>query len=149
MAEFATSNHVNASIGVTLFFADHNFYPCTSIEPPGTYKREGEQQAELLAADKIVAQQAEMMTFLQDQLAWSQDEQTRFANKTHQPHPEYKIDDKVYVDARHFASEKDKKSLDLKNAGPWEIVKNINNKAYKLAIPKTLKDAGVTPIFYP
>ena len=59
-----------------------------------------------------------MMTFLQDQLAWSQDEQTRFANKIRQPHPKYKISDKVYVDARHFASERDKKSLDLKNARP-------------------------------
>ena len=62
------------------------------------------------------------MFFLQDQLVWSQDEQTQFANKTCQSHSEYKISDKVYMDARHFTSEQEKKSLDLKNAGPWEIV---------------------------
>ena len=55
----------------------------------------------------------------------------------------------MYVDVRHFASERDKKSLDLKNAGPWKIVRNIDNKAYELDIPKTLKDAGLTPIFHP
>ena len=63
-----------------------------------------------------------MMTFFQDWLAWSQDEQIQFANRTCQAHSKYKIGDKVYVDARHFASEKDKKLLNLKNAGSWEIV---------------------------
>ena len=58
-----------------------------------------------------------MIAFLQDQLAWFQDEQTRFANKTCQTHPKYKIGDKIYVDARHFASEQEKKLLNLKNAG--------------------------------
>ena len=55
----------------------------------------------------------------------------------------------MYIDARHFASERDKKSLNLKNTRLWEIVRNIDNKAYKLAIPETLKDAGLTPIFHP
>ena len=40
----------------------------------------------------------------------------------------------VYVDAKHFASEWDSKLLSMKNAGPWKIVKNIDNKAYKLEI---------------
>ena len=55
----------------------------------------------------------------------------------------------MYVDARHFASKKDKKSLNLKNAELWEIVQNINNKAYKLEILQTLKDADLTQIFHP
>ena len=55
----------------------------------------------------------------------------------------------MYVDARYFVSERDKKLLDLKNTGPWKTVWNINNKAYELDIPKTLKDAGLTSIFHP
>ena len=118
MAKLATSNHINTSIGMTLFFANHEFHSCIGIEPLRTFESEDEQKPELLAADKIVTQQEKMMSFLQDQLAWSQDEQTQFANKICQPHPEYKIGNKVYVNARHFASEKDKKLLDLKNARP-------------------------------
>ena len=90
-----------------------------------------------------------MMEFFWDQLAWSQDKQMRFANRICQPHLKYKIGDKVYVDARHFASERDKKSLDLKNVELWKIVWNIDNKVYELAIPETLKVAGFTPIFHP
>ena len=90
-----------------------------------------------------------MIEYLWDQLAWSQDEQAQFANRTWQAHPDYKVGNNVYVDARHFASERDKKLLDLKNAEPWKIVQNIDNKAYELDIPQTLKDAGLTPIFHP
>ena len=77
MAKFAANNYVNTSTGMTLFFTDHGFHPRTSIKPPRTY--ESEQQAELLAADKTVHRKEEMMSFLQNQLAWSQDEQTWFA----------------------------------------------------------------------
>ena len=52
IAEFAASNHINASTGVTPFFADYGFHPQTNIEPPGTYK--GKPKAEFLATDKIV-----------------------------------------------------------------------------------------------
>ena len=72
----------------------------------------------------------------------------RFANKISQLYPKYKIGDKMYVDARHCASERDKKLLDLKNTELWKIVQNINNKAYKLAIPEILKATGLTPIFH-
>ena len=54
----------------------------------------------------------------------------------------------VYVDARHFARQ-NSKSLSMKNAGPWKIVCNIDNKAYKLDISQQMKDAGLTPIFHP
>ena len=69
MAKFAISNHVNASIGMTPFFADHRFYPCTSIKSPGTFEGESEQKAKLFVVDKIVCRQEKMMSFLQDQLA--------------------------------------------------------------------------------
>ena len=49
------------------------------------------------------------------------------------------------MDARHFASERDKKSLDPR---PWEIVQNIDNKAYELEILQTLKNAGLILIFH-
>ena len=55
MTEFAASNHVNASTGMTSFFANHRFPPCTSIESPRTFNSESGQKVKLLAADKIVA----------------------------------------------------------------------------------------------
>ena len=134
MAEFLANNHINELTGMTPFFADNGFYPCTDVEPPQAYQQGTSQKAKLLAADKIVANQEETLSYLQDQLTWSQQKQTRWANENLQPHPEYKFGDIVYVDARHFAGKKDSKSLSMKNAGPWKIIHNIANKAYKLDI---------------
>ena len=88
------------------------------------------------------------MFFLQNQLTWSQDKQMQFMNKTCQPHSKYKIDDKMYINTKHFISERDKKLLNLKNAGLWKIVRNIDNKDYELGIPEILKAAGLTLIFH-
>ena len=54
----------------------------------------------------------------------------------------------IYVNARHFASERDSKSLSMKNVGPWKIVCNIANKAYELDIPQQMREAGLTAIFH-
>ena len=72
----------------------------------------------MLAADRIIANQEERLSYLQDQLTWSQQKQAHWANQNCQPHPEYKVGDMVYVDARHFASKRGSKSLSMKNAGP-------------------------------
>ena len=146
-AEFAANNHVNVSTGMTPFFADHGFHPRCGIEPPGTY--EGKGRAEILHADKIIERQKAMRTWLRDQLAWAQEEQTRHANKGRQPHPEYKVGDMVYVNAKHFAFERPSRSLSFKNAGPWKIIRIIDNKAYELEIPDQLKNVDLTSIFHP
>ena len=103
MAEFLANNHINESTEMTLFFAENDFHPRTGVEPPQAYQQGASQKAELLAADRIVANQKETVSYLQDQLTWSQQEQAHWANQNRQPHPEYKVGDMVYVDARHFA----------------------------------------------
>lgn len=88
-------------------------------------------------------------TKLKDHLTWAQEEQARHANQGRQPHPDYKVGDKVYINAKEFAPERPSRSLGLKNVRPWEIIRTIENKAYELAIPQQLKDAGLTPISNP
>ena len=146
-AEFAANNFVNQSTGMTPFFAMHGFHPRSGAEPPGTY--EVATSPEMEAADKIVARTEATRAWLQDELAWSQEEYERHANTHRQPHPEYRVGDEVYVNARHFAAERPSKSLGYKNAGPWRITRIIDNKAYELELPDYMVAAGVCPIFHP
>ena len=148
MAEFLANNHIIELTKMTSFIADNGFYSWTNVESPQAYQQEASQKAELLAADRIVANQEETVPYLQDQLTWSQQEQAHWANQNCQRHPEYKVGDMVYVDTRHFANEQDSKLLSIKNAGPWKIVCNIGNKAYGLDIPQQIKDSGLTPVFH-
>ena len=68
MAKFPANNHVNKSTRVTLFFADNGFHPRTGVELPQQASIGVSRKAELLSADKIVANQGKMALFLQDQL---------------------------------------------------------------------------------
>jgi len=146
-AEFMANNFVNESIGITPFFADKGYHPRTGLEPPGAY--EGRGRAEIEKADKITERVKNMREWLQDQLVWAQEEYAKYANRSRQPHPEYKIGDKVYVDARHFAAERPSRSLGQKYAGPWPIKRVIDNKAYEVELPDYLEKSGLTPIFHP
>ena len=78
MVEFAANNHVNLSSRISPFFADNGFYSRVGIEPLGAL--EVSQRAKLLKVNQIVANQEQMMTFLQDQLTWAQQEQAYWAN---------------------------------------------------------------------
>ena len=73
IAEFLANNHVNESIEMTPFFADNGFHPRTDVQLPQHY--DGSQKAELLVADRIVINQKKTISYLQDQLTWSQQEQ--------------------------------------------------------------------------
>ena len=53
------------------------------------------------------------------------------------------------MDTRYFANEKlSKKSLRLKNARSWKIIRVINNKAYKVDILQNMRNASLTPFFH-
>ena len=146
IAQFAMSNHINALMRMTLFFVDYSFHSWIDMEPFGIYN--DEQKVKLLVADKIIKRQTKMIPFLQIQLAWAQDKQTQFANQNCQLHPEYQIDNEVYMNIKHFVLKKSKKLLNLKNARPWKISRIIDNKTYKQKILQHIKDASFTLIFH-
>ena len=68
MAEFLANNHVSKSTEMIPIFADNGFHSRTGVEPPQAYQQEASQKAKLLTADKIVAKQEEIISYLQDQL---------------------------------------------------------------------------------
>ena len=147
-AEFAVNNHTNASTGMSPFFADHGYHPRSGSELPQPFDSNVTGRAELMS-DKITARQEAMTKWLIEHLTWAQADQMRYANESRAPHPDYKIGDMVYVNTKDFSVDKQSHSLSSKNAGPWKIIRNIDNKAYELEIYEHLKRVGLTPIFHP
>jgi hypothetical protein len=98
---------------MTPFFANNGFHPCSRIEPPDLPPSHPEMEA----ADKLVRCTKQINKFLRTELAWAQEDYTRHANAHRQPHPEYQIGDRVYVDARHFRLQRDSQSLASKALG--------------------------------
>jgi transposase InsO family protein len=146
-AQFAVNNWVNESIGMSPFFANRGYHPRMGTEPPGTYDIATHREIE--RADEIIQRTEKIREWLQDELTWAQEAYTRYANVHRQPHPEYRIGDLVYVDARNFSTSQPSQSLAAKARGPWPIVRVIDNKAYELELPEHLRESGLTPIFHP
>lgn len=57
---------------------------------------------------------------------------------------EYKVGDKVYVEASNISSMHPTKKLDNKRFGPFEIIENIGSSLYRLKLPGTW---SIHPVF--
>ncbi|EUC60435.1 Transposon Tf2-1 polyprotein, putative [Rhizoctonia solani AG-3 Rhs1AP] len=53
--------------------------------------------------------------------------------------PEFEVGDKVWLNAKHIATDRPTKKLDWKRLGPYKITKQVSKVAYRLDLPKSMK----------
>jgi hypothetical protein len=70
---------------------------------------------------------------------------TRNANKGRLPAPDYRVNDKVFLDSRHIRSTRPSRKLDYRWLGPFVIDKIINPVAFRLQLPPTWR---IHPVFH-
>jgi hypothetical protein len=137
LCEFAYNDSEISTTGMTPFFANSGHHP---IFDPTTIRAPLVPAAE----DRIVS----LTTILQDvraNLAAAQKEYTKQANRSRLPVPDLEIDDLVFLDRRHIKTSRPSSKLDDKNIGPFRITRKINNVAYELKLPATMK---IHPVFH-
>ena len=149
IAEFESNSDINASSGVPPFLATKGYLPRSGLEPPLPWDKLSTQKKkrDIRAADDFVSRVNSIREQLRDQLKWSQALQTEQANRHRLPAPQFKVGDYVMLDARNIKTARPNKSLDHKNIGPYKITRAINNMAYELELPSSLK--GLHPVFHP
>ena len=149
IAEFEANSAKSASTGVAPFLATKGYMPRSGIEPPTPWDDNATQRArrDIVAADSFVEKIEEMRIHLRQELAWARGIQEEYANRRRLPAPELRPGDLVMLDCRNIRTTRPNKSLDHKNMGPFKIVRAINNSAYELSLPSTMK--GVFPVFHP
>ena len=101
-AEFAVNNHENAFTELISFFVENDYYLKNRTESSKKYDRLTTRRAELVKTDKIITRQKSLRVFLKERLMTSQKNQKRHVNANKQSHPEYKVGDLVYVNAKIF-----------------------------------------------
>ena len=146
--EFAANNHENASTRLISFFADHEYHSRSEAEFSKLYYQQESRKIKLIRADKIIKHQKTIQQFLIKRLLTVQNDYQKNANTFKQSHLNYKIEDLVYVNVKNFFFARQSKSLSSKNLESWRIVRNIDNKTYKLNIFKNLKSARIVSIFH-
>ena len=149
IAEFEANSDKNASSGLAPFMATKGYIPKSGTEPETPWDDEttpsGKRQ--IKAADAFINKISSLREYLRSELKWAQSYQADQKNRHRLPAPEFRVGDKVMLDSRNIKTTRPSKSLDLKNLGPYKIVRAINNMAYELELPKSM--SGIFPVFHP
>jgi hypothetical protein len=139
-AEFSYNNSLNKSTGISPFAANYGFNPnaIEAAELAQAHRTSKEPQ-------QILEQLAKLQQATREELKRSQEIQKEQANKKRIPAPSYKPGDKVWLDARYIRTERPAKKLEAKMMGPFQILKSIGQRAYKLDLPPSMK---IHPVFH-
>ncbi|KAI1506857.1 hypothetical protein Ptr86124_014202, partial [Pyrenophora tritici-repentis] len=68
-----------------------------------------------------VKRMTDVIRFMQENLRWSQNKMEHYANQHRQPAPDYRVGDKVYIDARNIPTMRPSRGLSAKNLGPYKV----------------------------
>lgn len=148
-AEFSGRISVSDTTGISPFFALYGFHPTTPGESLLPHFRDPRLSTDSSTSASAQERAVRTLDFLHSHIKWSQDRQSESANAHRRLHPRYIPGDLVFIDTRHFANDRTSKSLGFKRIGPCAIVRSIDNKAYEVALPQSLADAGVSNVFHP
>ncbi|QRV77130.1 Retrotransposable element Tf2 protein [Ceratobasidium sp. AG-Ba] len=130
-AEFSYNNAAHSATGTSPFYALYGQHP--SISPTG-------ETTSVPAADEHIKQLTQVQNEVLSSLHMAK-ERMRAGNKT--ALPDYKVGDKVWLDAKNIETQRPSKKLDHQRLGPFKILEQISPAAYRLDLPATMKAHNV------
>ncbi|KAK4684314.1 putative transposase, partial [Tremellales sp. Uapishka_1] len=138
LAEFAYNNTPHSTTTISPFMANKGFDPACAFNIPATASNNAE-------ADQYAIDLSQLHQWLRDTITTSVEQSTRHANKERTEPPDYKVGDKVWLNARNVKTIRPAKKLDHKFLGPFEIIKQVSTHAYKLKLPTSMR---IHPVFH-
>src|SRR3984893_702762 len=83
---------------------------------------------------------------LQDQLKVANEAYSHFVDRKREDMPDWKVGMKVWLDLHNVKTKRLMKKLDLKQAGPFQILAKISTHAYQLQLPVSMQ--GIHDVFH-
>ena len=138
IAQFALNNHVNASTGMSPFYANYGRHPRMSFLQDLPQSAATSAQRHLMDdADTFAKHMEEVLVQMQASATLAQAKQAHHAPGT--PAPPYRPGDLVWLDARNIRTQRPSKKLDHKNLGPFEVIAAVGRRSFKLKLPTGMK----------
>lgn len=141
MMEFAYNNSTNPTTGFSPFFLNyghHPLVPASLITPPPT---------NVPTVEEFVSTQSSALAQAQDAILEAQERQRKHADQARRP-VEFIVGDMVMLNTRHISlaahSNRPSGKLEPLFAGPFKIIERINDNAFKLELPSSMK---IHPVF--
>ena len=137
LAEFAYNNTIQGSTQQTPFFANYGYHP--------RFDQFNFNKVENPAAEDLATRLSERHTLMKDKLLEAQGKQKDNADKSRKAHPVINIGDKVWLLRRNLKTNRPCDKLDFRRLGPFSVVKQINDVAFRLELPPSMK---IHPVFH-
>jgi hypothetical protein len=120
---------------MTPFWAVYHRHPEMQFKMPKASSLKSETEADVLLEGL-----KETHRVLRDNLLEAQENQTKYAAGKEIA---FEVGGRVWLSTRPFRTTRPSKKLDYKRAGPYTVSKSINKNAYKLDLPKTMRNHNV------
>ena len=135
LAEFSYNNTIHTSINQSPFFANYNYHPDFDPKLPPS--------PQVPAAENQVSHLRTITSLLRDELRSAQSNYKRHADRRREDAPRYKIGDKVWLRRKYIKTTRTSSKLDHRKVGPYEISGIINDVAFKLKLPDSVRTHNV------
>lgn len=136
MMEFAYNNSVNPSTGYSPFFLNYGhdpLIPTSLLKPPAT---------NVPSVSDFVDSQATALAHAHDAIIDAQNRQKAQADKSRRPIT-FAVGDMVFLSAENISAashaNRPSKKLEPKYLGPYKILEQLNDNAFKLDLPSTMR----------
>ena len=139
LAEFSSNNAIHSSTQETPFVLDTGRHPRMGFEPR-------QHPSHLESVNEFKDRMANAIEEAKSALRRAKDDMARYYNQRRTPAPQYKVGDKVYVDASDIRTTRPSIKLSHRNLGPFPIQAKVGPNAYRLKLPTILK--RLHPVFH-
>jgi hypothetical protein len=137
LAEFAYNNTIQGSTQQIPFFANYEYHP--------KFDQFDFNKVENLAAGDLATQLSEIHMEMKNKFLDAQDRQKDNANNSRKAHPIINIGDKVWLLHRNLKTNRPCDKLDFYQCRPFSVIKQINDIAFRLELPPSMK---IHPVFH-
>ena len=138
-AEFAYNNAIHSSTQMSPFRANYNFEfslgGLQCVSPKLKISKEGGK----LKALNSVSQLQEVHAELTQNIETARKNYKLQADKLRMDMPKFRVGSKVWLKTSNLKSDRPSKKLDYKYVGPFMILEQVNELAFKLKLPKTMQ----------
>ena len=138
IAEFAYNNSIHSSTKQTPFFTVLGQHPRWSFIPDVTTSINPQ-------AEHRLQQLQQVHTQVMEQLQRAQNNFQHFANRHRHPTPNFQVGDLVWLLRKDIPTKRPCGKLDFRRLGPFRIITQINDVAYRLKLPSSCK---LHPVFH-
>ena len=135
-AEFSYNNSINASTGMTPFYANYGYHPRSDLLLP-------DKPVLNVSSHELLSHLNILQNKLYTQLVLSKERMLKSHGKSNPS--QFNIGDLVWVKTTNISSPRPCPKLDHKKRGPFKIIEKLSPISYKLELPLELQ---IHPVFH-